>query len=1217
MNPYKGLRAFDESDAADYFGRRELIEEVLARLRRDDLVGRLVLLVGGSGTGKSSVVRAGVLPRVRAGEVAGSDTWFVTTMLPGASPFDALAESLRRVAVAGTTGLADVLAADPGAIDRVLRDLVPLGGQLLLVVDQFEELFTSASERDQRVLLAGLVHAMSVPDSRLRVVATLRADFYDRPLAVQGFGPLVNAATVTIAAMTPTELEAAIVEPAERVGRRVERALVAELLSAVADEPAALPALQFTLFELAEAGDEALTVAAYQRLGRVDGAIASRAEQLYQSLDEGEQVAVRRLFEHLVVIDADDEPTRRRAARRELSEAAADGSVDVAVDRWASARFLSLDRHPRSRVPTVEIAHEALLREWPRLRRWIDQDRDTLMVLGHLREAAAGWVEVDRDPGALYRGAQLQVALEVAEARSGLLPPSERDFVTASREERDREEVAETQRVARQARANRRLRAQLVVIGVALVVALVGGFIAVDQRSEAEAERRDATARSLAGASSASLVDDPERSILLALAAVDATREQGGEVLPEAIEALHEAVARSRLVLSVPDVGGPVDWSPDGRTFVAAGPEGSGTVEIRDARTGAEVLSFRAHDFGINDVAFSADGSLLATTGDDSALRLWDPATGEERAEFEFPAGGEVWGPSFSPDGSRVAASWPQDEVVRMFDVTSGREVWGATLTAHGTEFSPDGERLAIVETDRSLGGRWNGAVFQRSTPVVVVVDAATGETAFMVGRRRGEVGLLAPSGGDLSVADGGSGHDAAWSPDGRFLATSSADGTVVVSDAVTGSRRFAIEAHTAPVNALAWSPDSARLATASDDGTARVTEIAADGGGATTSVAAHDTDRGLVSVAFSPGGDRIVTGVSGRTAVKVWDIGATGGVEWLNVAGHSVRPGASALAFTPDGDALVVGGEDGTITSWDVTSGRRFWTSRPVTAERREVVQLAVSPDGLLVASATDEGPVELWDASTGGHLRTVLERVVNRRVVALTWSHDGEVLAVARSEPLQGQVNIVNRAGEGVNDFYENFYWGIGSASFSPDDRLLVTTRLPSLDYLPRQELRVWDWERGEIVRTIETPAVQAASDPQSPRIAARLEQEGTVGVWDAASGEQVATLSGPAVVNALAYGSDGSRIATAGVDGVVRLWDPDTGEQELELRGHGTNVQAVVLSPDGTRLASVGSDGLVRVWALGLDDLISIAERRLTRSFTDDECRQFLDVDRCPVA
>ncbi len=390
-----------------------------------------------------------------------------------------------------------------------------------------------------------------------------------------------------------------------------------------------------------------------------------------------------------MVIDADDEPTRRRAARDELSEAAADGSVDAAVDRWASARFLSLDRHPRSRVPTVEIAHEALLREWPRLRRWIDQDRDTLMVLGHLREAAASWVELDRDPGALYRGAQLQVAHRGGRGpRPATSRPSSATSWRPAAEERDREAAAETQRVARQARANRRLRMQLVVIGVALVVALVGGVIAVDQRSEAEEERRDATARSLAGASSASLVDDPERSILLALAAVDVTREHGGEVLPEAIEALHEAVARSRLVLSVPEVGGPVDWSPDGRTFVTMGPEGSGTVEIRDAGTGASVLSFRAHEFDINDVAFSADGSRLATTGDDGALRLWDPVTGEEQAAFDYPAEGEVWGPSFSPDGSRVAAAWPQHDVVRMFDVRASREVWVAALDGarHGVQ---------------------------------------------------------------------------------------------------------------------------------------------------------------------------------------------------------------------------------------------------------------------------------------------------------------------------------------------------------------------------------------------------------------------------------------------------------------------------------------------------------------------------------------------------
>ena len=263
------------------------------------------------------------------------------------------------------------------------------------------------------------------------------------------------------------------------------------------------------------------------------------------------------------------------------------------------------------------------------LRAWIEEDRDALMVLGHLREATASWVDLGRDPGGLYRGARLQVALDVAEGRADHLPALEREFLDASREARDPSEREAAEAVARQARANRRLRLQLVVIGIALVVALIGGAIAIDQRGQAEAERRIATARELAAAANANLDNDAERSILLALAAVDATRDHGGTVLPEAVEALHEAVASSRLLLSVPDLGGNVDWSPDGTVFVTEGPEDSGVVDIRDAQTGESVVAFQGHDIDVNDVAFSPDGSMLATTGDDGALRLWDPTTGD------------------------------------------------------------------------------------------------------------------------------------------------------------------------------------------------------------------------------------------------------------------------------------------------------------------------------------------------------------------------------------------------------------------------------------------------------------------------------------------------------------------------------------------------------------------------------------------------------------
>ena len=231
------------------------------------------------------------------------------------------------------------------------------------------------------------------------------------------------------------------------------------------------------------------------------------------------------MFERLVVVSADGEPTRRRAARAELSGIAPIRPSMRPIDRWAQARLLTLDRHPQTRVPTVELAHEALLREWPRLRAWIDEDREAIMVLGHLREAAASWVELDRDPGALYRGARLEVALDVATTARG--PPRTGAGVPRHRAatQRDRERSQEAERVARQARANRRLRIQLAAIAVALVVALVGGFVALDQRGQAEQERgvarrtRVATARELAAAADANLADDPERSMLLALAA--------------------------------------------------------------------------------------------------------------------------------------------------------------------------------------------------------------------------------------------------------------------------------------------------------------------------------------------------------------------------------------------------------------------------------------------------------------------------------------------------------------------------------------------------------------------------------------------------------------------------------------------------------------------------------------------------------------------------
>ena len=461
-NPFRGLRPFDETDSEEFFGRDALIEVLLGRVTGCGHGGALTMVVGGSGSGKSSLVRAGVVPRVRQLAGDGGSPWFVTTMLPGSSPFKELAEALRRVAVHEVPTLAADLRNGVCSLDDAVGTLLPPGGRLLLVIDQFEELFTLTDEPEQLAFVDALAGAIETHEGHVHALATLRADFYDRPLASARFGPFVGPATVAVAAMTPAELEAAIVRPAEGLEATVEPALVAELVAAVGDRAGALPALQFTLFELAEQRpDRCLTLDDYRRLGGLDQAIAARAETVYRGLDPNGRKLLRSVFGRLVVVDATAEPTGRRTSRADLTEGSDGPATRAVIEEMTSARLLSVDHDPRTRVPTVQVAHEALLRSWPRLQQWIVEDRDAIVETNLRREAAAAWEREDRDEGALFRGARLERALDLTESERAALPEIEREFLDASESVRNREQEETQRRIAEQARANRRLRVQV------------------------------------------------------------------------------------------------------------------------------------------------------------------------------------------------------------------------------------------------------------------------------------------------------------------------------------------------------------------------------------------------------------------------------------------------------------------------------------------------------------------------------------------------------------------------------------------------------------------------------------------------------------------------------------------------------------------------------------------------------------------------------------
>jgi DNA-binding SARP family transcriptional activator/class 3 adenylate cyclase/ABC-type glycerol-3-phosphate transport system substrate-binding protein len=572
-NPYKGLHAFAEADADDFFGRDSLVDRLVGRLAEHVEGSRFLAVVGPSGSGKSSVVRAGLIPTLRAGALPGSDRWFFIEMLPGAHPMEELETALERIAVDPPARMLELLEPDERGLARLIDRLLPDDGtELVLVVDQLEEVFTMVAEEHTRDhFLRSLVEATQDPGSRLRVIITLRADFYDRPLSFPGLAELMRARMETVVPLTAEELERAIGGPAARVGVVPELALVAEMVADVSDRSGGLPLLQYALTELFERRrGRALTLEAYREIDGVSGALARRAEELYEALSETEREAAKQLLLRLVIAGDGPSDTRRLVPRAELLSVQVDRrAMEHVIDTFGRHRLLSLDRDPTTRGPTVEVAHEALLRSWDRLRVWIDLYRDDLARHRRITAAARDWESSARDPGLLLRGRRLEDLRTWTASTELALSREEQEYLAASVREHDRELEEGRAQAARERALERRsvnrLRGLVAVLTVAALVA--AGLTAVAANRAGEAERRSDEARvaALTGAALSNLVPDPELSLVLALHAVSLSASLDQPVPAEAVEALHWSMQGAGVEYPV----------ADGPMAVVAGPLGS------------------------------------------------------------------------------------------------------------------------------------------------------------------------------------------------------------------------------------------------------------------------------------------------------------------------------------------------------------------------------------------------------------------------------------------------------------------------------------------------------------------------------------------------------------------------------------------------------------------------------------------------------------------
>ena len=573
-NPYKGLRAFAAADAADFFGRERLVERLIARLGEPGIRGRFVAVVGPSGSGKSSAVRAGLMPALAAGALPMSQDWFRVEMTPAPHPFEELEAALSQVAIETPTSMVDIVLA-PGGVRRAVERVLPDGrDQLLLVIDQFEELFTQVDEETASRFIDELVGLVTAPRSRTRVVITLRADFYDRPLRHRGLGELIRDGTEVITPMSTEELEAAITGPAAKVGVNVDNLVVAEMVGEIVDRPGALPLMQYALTELFDARvSRTITIGAYRAGGGVSRTLAKRADSLLSSLGPEAAETVRHVFLRLVSLDDDSTsvPTRRRTLVAEVEELDQRGRVQRVLDTFGRHRLLSFDRDPVTRGPTVEISHEALLTEWAKLREWIEAARDDLRTHRHLVVELNAWLASSKSGDYLLQGGRLDSIAAWSQTTTMGLRPFEREFLDASlaarNEEQQVRQVEQRRTTDAERRARRRSRQLWIAALTAAMVAALAVFAWV-QRQEARDTQADLAgtqeAQRLANGSASALSSDPQLSLLLAMEAVRSTATLGYAV-PEAVDAVHWALQR---------IGVQYDVSPDTPTAARFGPAG-------------------------------------------------------------------------------------------------------------------------------------------------------------------------------------------------------------------------------------------------------------------------------------------------------------------------------------------------------------------------------------------------------------------------------------------------------------------------------------------------------------------------------------------------------------------------------------------------------------------------------------------------------------------
>jgi WD40 repeat protein len=1074
--PYLGLEPFDEEHADVFVGRERDISTIVARLRRT----RFLAVLGPSGSGKTSLINAGVVPALRQGSDAGQPAWHVVEIRPGAHPLAALAARLGEVPGI-TPPTPHELRTSVTALDATVADGMrgaSADERLLIVVDQFEEVFTLCAPGERGAFLDALAYASTIPDGRVVVLVAMRADFYHRLSEHAPMRSLASNQQHLLGPLDATALRRVIQEPAAHAGLAIEPGLTRRILTDVSDRPGTLPLLSHVLLELwNRRRNQTLTLEAYEASGGAAGALARTADTTYGALGDERQRIAKRVLLRLTQPGEGTEDTRRRASMAELTDGVDDpAEVAAVVGALADARLLTLGRDDATGEPVVDIAHEALIRGWPRLRGWIDEDREALRLQRRLTDASREWEAADREESLLYRGPSL-AAWEGRDLSA--LNDREREFLRAGRDRDQRD------------RAARRRRTRLTVTGLTLallVVATVAG-VALWQKGVASDERQAARSQSLTNAGKLQLGQNPELAVLLA---AEAFRTRSNRASEEGLRrALHEShirgavrlpaqkftrladLGRGRVALvtadgtmqvwnAAADPRGaalkPVSWSNAAILDIAGVPGGrvatidaKGQVAVGSPAAAPRVVGRHPK---VEAIATTPDGKGLITVGDDGLVRRW-------------PVGGGAPAVLVRSAVPLVSVAAATDGMVVVDNENGELSAWR------------NGRRLPTPDVFRGLDTNWvsagaGGAWIGAANTDGFVVWRVTGDRLVEVLRRRAAQGV----------------SWVAISPDGAVAAAADGDGPIQLWSLSTGRLLGALLGHEGSATREIFTGHSSLLSTGVD-GSARVWNWPSAVDPTFEDRALPLADGGNIGpLAFLRDGRRVEIDESGL--VRVW-IPSTGRMTTL--AGP-VGGGVSSAAITPDGRVIATGFDDGrllvrgpggrvllktgripgafvaglalsrdgkTVAAASIHDGLIRLAVRPgakpIRAKPEETpISVAFSPDGSTIAAGTQEGTTLLWKGD--GAVQTLGHQ--DAQVMALSFSPDGRYLASAGFDRL---VRVYDLQGQEPVEVLRGDRDSVFDVAFSADGRYLASAALAGA--------RVWDWRRA--VSVLDVPASQ----------------------------------------------------------------------------------------------------------------------------------------------